>query len=85
MENLNYLVDYILTILIFSGDDRLDVKYLLKDLASRVKNCLVAEISKPDDELIFALILKNFSDRQISLDKKLIDYTLDIALNLNKY
>ena len=24
----------VLTILIFSGDDRLDVKYLLKDLAS---------------------------------------------------
>ena len=50
------------------------MQFLLKDLASRVKNCLVAEISKPDDELIFALILKNFSDRQISLDKKLIDY-----------
>ena len=33
-------------------------------------------IDKPDDELIYALILKNLSDRQISLDKKLINYIL---------
>ena len=28
------------------------MQFLLKDLASRAKNCLMAEISKPDDELI---------------------------------
>ena len=28
----------------------------------------------PDDELIFALVIKNFSDRQINVDKKIIDY-----------
>ena len=33
-------------------------------------------IEKPDDELIFALILKNLSDRQISIDKKLINYII---------
>ena len=33
-------------------------------------------IEKPGDDLIFALILKNLSDRQISLDKKLIDYMI---------
>ena len=49
-------------------------EFLLPDLKSRVKNCILAEIKKPDDELIFALILKNFSDKQIALDKKLIDY-----------
>ena len=48
--------------------------FLLKDLKSRVKNCLLAEIKMPDDELIFALLLKNFSDKQISIDKKIIDY-----------
>ena len=61
-------------LIITSKKPLIEMQFLLKDLASRVKNCLVAEISKPDDELIFALILKNFSDRQISLDKKLIDY-----------
>ena len=49
-------------------------EFLLNDLKSRVKNCLFAEIKIPDDELIFALILKNFSDKQISIDKKIIDY-----------
>ena len=61
-------------LIITSKKPLIEMQFLLKDLASRVKNCLMAEISKPDDELIFALILKNFSDRQISLDKKLIDY-----------
>ena len=49
-------------------------EFLLNDLKSRVKNCLFAEIKIPDDELIFALILKNFSDKQINIDKKIIDY-----------
>ena len=51
-----------------------EIDFKLEDLRSRAKNCLVAKINKPDDELIFALILKNFSDRQILIDKKLIDY-----------
>ena len=46
----------------------------LKDLNSRFKNILTANIDKPDDELIYALIVKNFSDSQIILDKKLIDF-----------
>ena len=52
----------------------IDKNFLLNDLKSRVNNCLLAEIKVPDDELIFALILKNFSDKQISIDKKIIDY-----------
>ena len=48
----------------------------LKDLKSRLKNFLLQNIDKPDDDLIFALILKNLSDRQISLDKKIVEYTI---------
>ena len=33
-------------------------------------------IDKPDDDLMFALLLKNLSDRQIILDKKLLDYSI---------
>ena len=33
-------------------------------------------IIKPDDNLIFALILKNLSDRQILLNEKLINYII---------
>ncbi len=52
------------------------INFKLNDLKSRAKNCLVANIEKPDDELIFALILKNFSDRQITIDRKLIDFII---------
>ena len=51
-----------------------EINFKLEDLRSRTKNCLVANIDKPDDELMFALILKNLSDRQITIDKKLIDF-----------
>ena len=47
-----------------------EIKFNLPDMISRSKNCLVAKIENPDDELIFAIILKNFSDRQIKLEKK---------------
>ena len=52
------------------------IEFNLKDLKSRSKNCLFAEIEIPDDDLIFALILKSFSDRQIVIEKKLIDYVI---------
>ena len=51
-----------------------DISFDLKDLRSRAKNFILLNIEKPDDELIFAIILKNLSDRQISLDDKFIDF-----------
>ena len=53
-----------------------EIEFKLEDLRSRTKNCLLAKIENPDDELMFALILKNLSDRQITLDKKLIDFII---------
>ena len=53
-----------------------DIKFSLPDLVSRSKNFLLYNIEKPDDELIFALLVKNLSDRQISLEKKLISYII---------
>ena len=57
-------------------DPIVNFKFELDDLNSRSKNFLLQNIEKPDDELIFALLLKNLSDRQISLEKKLIDYII---------
>ena len=48
--------------------------FRLPDLKSRLKNCIIAKIDKPDDDMIFALILKHFSDRQIKIEKKIIEY-----------
>ena len=53
-----------------------EINFSLLDLRSRMKNCLAAKIEKPDDELMFAIILKNFSDRQVVIDKKLIDFII---------
>ena len=52
------------------------IDFKLNDLKSRSKNCLFAQIENPDDELMFAIILKSFSDRQIQIDKKLIDFVI---------
>ena len=48
--------------------------FSLLDLKSRLKNCIFARIDKPDDDMIFALVLKHFSDRQIKIEKKIIEY-----------
>ena len=53
-----------------------DHLFKLDDLNSRSKNFLLSNIEKPGDDLMFALILKNLSDRQISVDKKLIDFII---------
>ena len=89
LDNLGQNVDERLIYSLFNIIDQ-DNKYLiinslipvskicfkLEDLRSRTKNCLIAKIDKPEDDLMFALILKNFSDRQIIIDKKLIDFII---------
>ena len=89
LENFDLNINEVLIYSLFNTVDQ-DNKYLiinsttpinetnfkLDDLKSRTKNCLFAKIEKPDDELMFALVLKNFSDRQIVIDKKLIDFII---------
>ena len=53
-----------------------EMSFLLDDLKSRSKNCLFAKIENPDDDLVFAIILKIFSDKQITVDKKLINFII---------
>jgi len=61
-------------VIITSLNPIVDIDFNLIDLKSRAKSFLLLNIEQPDDELIFGIILKNLSDRQILLDKKLIDY-----------
>jgi len=63
-------------LIVTTTDPIVNFKFELDDLNSRSKNFLLQNIEKPDDELIFALLLKNLSDRQITLEKKLIDYII---------
>ena len=89
LEDLNLNVDEKLIYTLFNIIDQdnkfliitstkpiVEVAFKLDDLKSRTKNCLLAKIENPDDELMFALILKNLSDRQITLDKKLINFII---------
>ena len=54
-----------------------EMNFKLPDLASRSRHLLHARIEPPDDDLIFAIILKNFSDRQIKLEKKIIEFIIN--------
>ena len=48
----------------------------LKDLKSRINSCLTIGIKLPSDDLISVIIAKNFSDKQIKVEKKHIDYII---------
>jgi len=63
-------------LIVTSVEPIVNIDFVLADLRSRTKNFLLQNIEKPDDDLMFALILKNLSDRQISLEKKLINYII---------
>ena len=61
-------------IIVTSVKPIVNISFELKDLKSRARNFILLNIEKPDDDLIFAIILKNLSDRQISLDDKFIEF-----------
>ena len=89
IENFNEDIDENLFFTLFNIIDQ-DNKYLivttkkpivdflfkLDDLNSRSKNFLLSSVEQPEDDLMFALILKNLSDRQISIDKKLVNFII---------
>jgi chromosomal replication initiation ATPase DnaA len=51
-------------------------KFKLKDLSSRANSSLIFGINLPSDDLISVILAKNFSDKQIKVEKKHIDYIL---------
>ena len=50
--------------------------YKLEDLKSRVNSSLIIGIDLPSDDLISVILSKNFSDKQIKVEKKHIDYII---------
>ena len=49
-------------------------QFKLRDLMSRVTSSLIIGINLPSDDLIGVILAKNFSDKQITVEKKHIDY-----------
>ena len=71
---INFVEQYNKYLIVNSINPINTLDFTLPDLKSRLKNCVYAKIEKPDDDMIFALILKHFSDRQIKIEKKVIEY-----------
>ena len=46
----------------------------LADLSSRLKTATLAEIRPPDDALLAAVLVKQFSDRQLSIDSEVVAF-----------
>ena len=51
-------------------------KFKLPDLNSRINSCINIGIKLPSDDLISVILSKNFSDKQIKVEKKHIDYII---------
>ena len=51
-------------------------RFKLADLKSRASNCVSIGIKLPSDDLISVILAKNFSDKQIKVEKKYIDYII---------
>ena len=48
----------------------------MPDLKSRLASCLSIGITLPTDDLIGVILSKNFSDKQIKIEKRHIDYII---------
>ena len=51
-------------------------KFKLPDLKSRISSSMFIGINLPSDDLISVILAKNFSDKQIKVEKKHIDYII---------
>lgn len=52
------------------------IAFDLKDLQSRVEGTQVAQLDPPDDQLMAALLVKLFADRQLQIEPRLIPFLL---------
>tara|TARA_Y100000590_G_scaffold394917_1_gene474470 strand:+ start:1130 stop:1792 length:663 start_codon:yes stop_codon:yes gene_type:complete len=63
--------------LIFTSEKPINkFNFQLKDLKSRMNSTTIIGIELPSDELISVILAKNFSDKQITVEKKHIDYVV---------
>ena len=63
-------------LMITSKKSIVSYKFKLKDLTSRITSSLIIGIKLPNDDLISVILAKNFSDKQIKVEKKHIEYII---------
>ena len=64
-------------LLINSNESLKNINFELKDLSSRVNSFLYIGIELPDDDLLKVIISKTLSDKQISINPKILDYIIN--------
>ena len=57
--------------------DSSNIKFELKDLVSRFKSVFNLEISNPSDNLLYSILLKQLSSRQIVIKKELLAHIIN--------
>ena len=73
---LNFVRHEKLKILLLSEKPAAQLKIALPDLASRLKAIAAVPLTRPDDTLMRGLMAKLFSDRQLKVEARVIDYLL---------
>ena len=68
-------------VIVNSGKDIKTIDVSLADLKSRLKSFVNIPIDLPTDDLIRVVLVKNFSDKQIKFDNKLLEFVLK---NINR-
>jgi chromosomal replication initiation ATPase DnaA len=63
-------------LLITSQSPPTALEFAIADLASRMQATAIAKIESPDDMLLTAVLMKQFSERQINIPAKLLDYII---------
>lgn len=71
---LNLAREHKLSVLITSGTAPGDLDIALPDLRSRLCALPMVEIHEPDENLLRAVLVKHFSDRQLTVEPPVIDY-----------
>ena len=64
------------SLLLVSAEPPARWSIVLPDLASRLRAIPVVTLSAPDDELLRAVLVKLFADRQLAVDESLVSYLM---------
>ena len=79
-ESLFHLINFAkeknFALLITSEKNLNEFNFEYPDLSSRLKAFMIAHLDEPDDDLLAAYIMKNFSDKQLSLSPDVIKFII---------
>ncbi|BAO99353.1 chromosomal DNA replication initiator-related protein [Wolbachia endosymbiont of Cimex lectularius] len=72
----NYMKENNKRLLITSSTSPNKLNFKLKDLSSRILSTISVKIPSASEELLRIMLMKRFSDKQLKIDLKVIDYIL---------